>query len=151
MRRVILRLALLTACCGVPAFAQGTGCAEPRAACAFFDYYLSAFNARDWDAFRATLDDSITVMFDRPAPPQRMDGRRAVEAMFRRVFPPPGSAPAAASPIVPAHLKAQDFGDVVVVSFEFAGEDAVSRRTVVLHRTRDHWRVVHIHGSSGPP
>ena len=50
---------------------SATGCVTPREACAFFDAYLDAFNRRDWEAFRATFDDGITVMFDRPAPPER--------------------------------------------------------------------------------
>ena len=151
MRNVALCITLLIGSQCTPALAQEPRCVEPRDACAFFNQYLAAFNAREWEAFRATFDDSITVMFDRPAPPQRMDGRAAVEAMFRRVFPPIG-APSRQlpPPIVPAHLRAQDLGDVVVVSFEIIGDDAVSRRTVILHHGANGWRVVHIHGSSGP-
>jgi ketosteroid isomerase-like protein len=151
MRKVAGLIVLCITCFCTGAAAQEPACVEPRAACAFFDQYLAAFNARDWEAFRATFDDSITVMFDRPAPPQRVDGRQAVEAMFRRVFPPPGAPPSQLPPpVVPVHLRAQDYGDVVVVSFEIAGGNDVSRRTVILHRGSSGWKVVHIHGSSGP-
>ena len=151
MRKVAGFVVLCIACCCTGAAAQEPACVEPRAACDFFNRYLAAFNARDWEAFRATFDDGITVMFDRPAPPQRVDGRQAVEAMFRRVFPPSGAAPSQLPPpIVPAHLRAQDYGDVVVVSFEIAGGNDLSRRTVILHRGSNGWKVVHIHGSSGP-
>ena len=40
------------------------------------------------------------------------------------------------------------FGDVVVVSFQLAGTEAIGRRTLVLHRSASGWKVVHIHGSS---
>lgn len=151
MRKAAGVLVLCITCYCTPAAAQAPACVEPRTACTFFNQYLAAFNARDWEAFRATFDDSITVMFDRPAPPQRVDGRQAVEAMFRRVFPPPGVSPTPLPPpIVPVHLRAQDYGDVVVISFEIAGRNEVSRRSVVLHRDAHGWKVVHIHGSSGP-
>ena len=133
-----------------PATQSATGCVTPREACAFFDAYLDAFNRRDWEAFRATFDDGISVMFDTPAPPQRRDGRAAVEEFFLRVFPPPGQSRPLPPSIRPEALLAQDFGDVVVVSFHIRGGDELARRTVVLRRTAAGWRVVHIHASSGP-
>ena len=147
---MVVLAALLAALLAAPVRAQGANrCVTPREACAFFDGYLDAFNRRDWNAFRATLSDDITVMFDRPAPPERRDARVAVEEFFRRVFPPPGAPPGALPPPVkPDRLLAQDFGDVVVVSFHIQDPDDVGRRTVVLHRGAGGWRVVHIHGSS---
>ena len=128
---------------------QGSGCTVPRDACHFFDEYLAAFNRRDWAAFSATFDSTITVMFDRPAPPLRRDGRPAVEQMFRRVFPPPGQQPTRLPPpIVPEALLAQDFGDVVVISFHIRSEEQLARRTVVVRRGQTGWHVVHIHASS---
>ncbi len=140
--------ALTLALMGQTAVPQ-TGCASPADACRFFDAYLEAFNARDWNAFRATLADDVTVMFDDPAPAQRFDGRAAVEEMFSRVFPPAGTRPKQLPPpLRPTHLRAQDLGDTVVVSFELPDGDGIARRTVVLHRTEGAWRVVHIHASS---
>src|SRR5437899_4858764 len=134
MRRVATCVCLLLAGRFAASAAQ-TDCVTPRDARAFFNHYLTAFNTRDWDAFRSTFDDSITVMFDQPAPPQRVDGRAAVEAMFRRVFPPAGAAPQRLPPpIVPRNLRVQDFGEVVLVSFQIEGDEEVARRTVVLHR-----------------
>ena len=126
-----------------------TGCAIPRDACAFFDTFVSAFNQRDWSAFQATLAPEISVIFDRPGPPARQDGRAAVEAVFRQIFPE-GATPAALPPsqIRPLNLRTQDMGDVVLVAFELAAPGAVGRRTLVLQRTAVGWRVVHIHGSS---
>jgi len=148
MRVLLLAVLPLLVAAGPP-LQQATGCEAPRDACAFFDHYLSALNQRDWDAFRATFDDRITVMFDRPGPPERRDGRAAVEELFRRIFPPAGERPTQLPPAIrPDHLLAQDLGDVVVVSFHIRSVDEIARRTVVLHRTAKGWRVVHIHGSS---
>lgn len=94
-----------------PAAEPQTGFITPREACAFFDSYLSAFNRRDWDAFRATLADGITVMFDSSALPKRRDGKVAVEDAFLRVFPTPGKPlKQLPPPVMPAKLLAQDFG-----------------------------------------
>ena len=135
MRSLLLAvIALLAGPAGAHLPAQSsTGCVTPRDPCAFFDAYLAAFNHRDWDAFRATFDDSITVMFDRPAPPDRRDGRVAVEEFFRRVFPPPGQPGQLPPPVRPDHLLAQDLGDVVIVSFHIRAPGELARRTVVLH------------------
>ncbi len=148
MRAVALLVLVLVA--PSPLAAQhGSGCTVPREACRFFDAYLAAFNRRDWAAFSGTLDSTITVMFDRPASPLRRDGKAAVEEMFRRVFPPEGQQPIQLpKPIVPDALLAQDFGDVVVISFHIRSANELARRTVVLHRGRAGWSVVHIHASS---
>ena len=143
-------LILIAASASAPAEAQSaTGCTRPRVACALFDTYLAAFNHRDWNAFRATLSDDVTVMFDFPPQPERRDGRVAVEEFFRRVFPPEGTPPSQLPPPVqPDQLLAQDLGDALVVSFHIRTPEELGRRTVVLHKTAAGWRVVHIHGSS---
>jgi SnoaL-like domain len=128
---------------------EPTTCGEPRDACAFFDTFVSAFNRRDWPAFQATLDPDVSTIFDRPGPPRRQDGHVAVESIFRLIFP---DAPLAAGTVPfqihPQQLRAQAFGDVVVISFHLPDAGAVGRRTLVLHRTPAGWKVVHIHGSS---
>jgi ketosteroid isomerase-like protein len=124
-------------------------CTTPRAACAFLDRFIAAFNRRDWPAFKATLDPAVTVIFDRPGPPLRQDGHEAVEAVFKRIFPDSpvvGGAPP--SQIRPQQLRVQDYGDVVIVSFHLPDSTTVGRRTLVMRRTAGSWKVVHIHGSS---
>lgn len=146
----VLLLVLLALVVAPGQSAQGPpACEKPRDACALFDQFLSALNERDWNAFRATFDDQIAVIFDRPGPPERRNGRVAVEELFRRIFPPGGERPIQLPPAIrPYDLLAQDLDDTVVVSFHIRGADEIARRTVVLHRTAGGWRVVHIHASS---
>lgn len=151
-RRLALSIAFLavTAVRGLGAQST-TACTEPRDACAFFTTFVSAFNRRDWPAFQATLDPEVSVIFDRPGPPTRQDGHTAVEAVFHQIFPDAatgGGAPP--SQIRPLQLRTQNFGDVVVVTFQLAAPAEIGRRTLVLHRTAAGWKVVHIHGSSSP-
>jgi len=130
----------------------GDACTKPRDACAFFATFVSAFNRRDWPAFRATLDPNVSVIFDRPGPPLRQDGHDAVEMVFRRIFPDtPSVGGTPPSQIRPQQLRVQDFGNVVVVSFHLPDATGVGRRTLVLRRSAGRWKVVHIHGSSSGP
>lgn len=131
---------------------RGPDCDGPADLCAFFDRYLAAFNARDFEAFRATFADDITVFFDRPLPPQRA-GRDAVEAVFRRGFayshPPAGTPqPPLPPPLVPIELRLQLYGDIAVISFLIRSPGELARRTLVVRRQPGGWRVVHIHASS---
>lgn len=129
--------------------APGMACDARQDICAFLETYFDALDSRDWEAFRETLDDNITVMFDRPGPPERRDGREAVGALFRRIFPPTPPAKAdLPAPLNPEDLMVQDLGNSAVVSFHLRSEGEISRRTLVLQKKDGHWRVVHIHASS---
>lgn len=129
----------------------GATCVRPREACAAFDTFLGALNRREWPAFQATLSDSITVIVDAAEIAERQDSRAAAEAVFRQLFPADLRTPTnPPPPILPIGLRAQDFGDVVIVSFQIQNPGRLARRTIVLHRDKPGWRVVHIHGSSQP-
>ncbi len=147
-----LLLAVLALGTGFPKVAEAqASCSRPAEACAFFNTFLTALNHRDWPAFRQTLDDSISIFLEEPAPPQRFDERFAAESLFARIFPQPG-VPQSPLPqaLVPEHLPAQDFGSVVIVTFELSRPQARARRTVVLTRGQTGWHIVHIHGSALP-
>jgi hypothetical protein len=147
--RFLLIAALLILATSAASAQSPTRCVTPGDACAAFDAFLTAFNQRAWDAFRATLADDMTAILDTPVLPERRDGRVAVEEAFIRFFPPPGGYPTQPPPpIKPDNLLVQDLGEVVIVSFHLRAPDEVARRTVVLRRMMAGWCVVHIHGSS---
>ena len=128
-----------------------SSCIEPAAACAFFNTFLTALNKRDWPAFRETLDDSISIFLEDPAPGQRFDGRMPAESLFSRIFPPPGTSPVTLPPpIVPTHLRVQSFGDLAIITFEIVRPQSLARRTLIAHRGSNGWHMVHIHGSERP-
>lgn len=145
-------LGLLTLIATLPVSAQTpSACPGPKDVCQFFATFIAALNRRDWDAFRATLSDDITVIFDQPGPSERQEGRRAVESDFRSRFPPPGSTTTPLPPPVqPDSVMVQAYGDVAIVSFYLRTPARLGRRTLVFHRTSSGWSVVHIHGSSAP-
>ena len=128
-----------------------SSCIQPAEACAFFNTFLTALNKRDWPAFRATLDDSISVFLEDPAPGKRFDGRMPAESLFASIFPAPGTSPQSLPPaIVPTHLRIQSFGDVAIITFEILRPQTLARRTLVVHRGAHGWHMVHIHGSGRP-
>ena len=144
---VVLVLAIALPC---TAPAQSS-CIQPAETCAFFNTFLTALNKRDWPAFRATLDDSISIFLEDPAPGQRFDGRTPAESLFANIFPAPGTSPQSLPPaIVPTHLRIQSFGDVAIITFEILRPQILARRTLVVHRGAHGWHMVHIHGSARP-
>ena len=63
---------LLALAVGLPRTASAqSSCVQPAEACAFFTTFLTALNKRDWPAYRATLDDSISIFLEDPAPVHR--------------------------------------------------------------------------------
>ena len=148
--KVLVGLLVVSTAAASPVRAQSAAqCTTPPEACAFLVTFLAALNQRNWPAFRATLADDISVVFDSPALPGRRDGRAAVEEAFSRIFPPPDQpATQLPPPVQPENLLVQDYGDVAIISFQLTGPDGVARRTLVFHRSSIGWRVVHIHGSS---
>ena len=128
-------------------------CEGPAPVCALLLKFVTAFNARDFEAFRQTFADDISFFVDRPYPPKRVDGRAAAEGVFARGFAP--YAPSANSPrpplpppLIPSHLRVQALGDVAIITFEVMWPNELARRTLVAHRDGSDWRIVHIHGSS---
>ena len=141
---------LLALAVGLPRTASAqSSCVQPAEACAFFTTFLTALNKRDWPAYRATLDDSISIFLEDPAPAQRFDGRPAAESLFIQICPPAGTpASSLPAPIIPVHFRVQSFGDVAIFTFEIVRPQSLARRTLMARRGVNGWHMVHIHGSA---
>lgn len=151
-RVVCLLVAVVWTATASSGFAQ-TGdfpCSGPADVCGFVRHFITTLNNRVWDDFRACLADDVTVLFDRPAPPERQDGRDAVEALFRRAFAVGGTPTVTLSPLKPQNALVQPMGDAAVVSFLLLDGNIVGRRTLVLRRGQSGWQIIHIHASSAP-
>jgi hypothetical protein len=64
------------------------------------------------------------------------------EAVRRRHPEPPYMT------MIPVGTRVQFLGNVSVVTFHLKGEEAVSRRTLVLEKRSGMWLIVHLHASS---
>ena len=136
-----------------PGLAPTEPCVGPAPVCALLTRFITAFNARDFEAFRETFADDISFFVDRPFPPLRLDGRAAAENVFAAGFArygPQGKdpKPPLPPPLVPSHLRVQAFGDVAIITFEVVRPNEVARRTLVAQLQGSEWRIVHIHASS---
>lgn len=113
--------------------------------------FLTAFSERDFTRFVPFFSEDATMFFppSAAAPTGRVRGRNEIEQTFRAIFakyPPRASAPA--TPIRPLDLVVDEFGEVAVVTFHLGSETARQRRTLVLRRLGQDWKIVHLHGSA---
>ena len=113
--------------------------------------FLVAFSNRDFAVFIPYFSEDATVFFppSTAAPSGRVQGRSEIERTFKTIFeaypPRPGRPP---TPIAPQDLLIQELDGHAVVTFQLGSETARQRRTFVLRRIGDEWRIVHLHGSA---
>ena len=113
--------------------------------------FLVAFSNRDFAAFLPYFAEDATVFFppSTAAPLGRVQGRSEIERTFKTIFdayPPRTTRPPA--PITPQDLLIQQFDDHAIVTFELGSQTARQRRTFVLTRIGNQWKIVHLHGSA---
>ena len=113
--------------------------------------FLVAFSNRDFAAFVPYFSEDATVFFppSTAAPLGRVQGRSEIERTFKTIFdayPPRSTRPP--TPIAPQDLLIQDLDGHVVVTFQLGSDTARQRRTFVLRRVGEEWKIVHLHGSA---
>jgi ketosteroid isomerase-like protein len=111
--------------------------------------FIRAFDNLDWERFRGFFADDATVFYPRGVA-GRAHGRAEFEATFQQVFTqirgsrkqPPYMD------LQPHDLYIQRFGDTAIATFHLDDRPGVlNRRTIVLHRMGDRWKIVHLHAS----
>jgi ketosteroid isomerase-like protein len=113
--------------------------------------FLVAFSNRDFAVFVPYFSEDATVFFppSTAAPLGRVQGRSEIARTFKTIFdaypPRTGRQP---TPIAPQDLLIQELDGHAVVTFQLGSETARQRRTFVLKRTGDEWKIVHLHGSA---
>jgi ketosteroid isomerase-like protein len=113
--------------------------------------FLVAFSNRDFAVFVPYFSEDATVFFppSAAAPLGRVQGRTEIERTFKTIFdayPPRSNRPQ--TPLAPQDLLIQELDGNAVVTFELGSETARQRRTFVLKRVGDDWKIVHLHGSA---
>jgi ketosteroid isomerase-like protein len=115
--------------------------------------FLIAFNNLDWPAFRKCFAPDVTMFH--PAPPnvRRIDSAQEFEkawlGVFARIRKNSGRDTAPYMNLKPQDLKIQLLSkDIALVTFHFVDANVLSRRTVVLRRGVEGWKIVHIHASN---
>ena len=113
--------------------------------------FLVAFSNRDFAVFVPYFSEDATVFFppSTAAPLGRVQGRSEIERTFKTIFdayPPRSTRPPA--PIAPQDLLIQELDGHAVVTFQLGTDTARQRRTFVLRRVGEEWKIVHLHGSA---
>jgi ketosteroid isomerase-like protein len=113
--------------------------------------FLDAFNRLEWDRFRACFADDATLF---PVDAARRASGDAFDGVWRGTFKAIRSRSGRSTPpyqnLQPLDLAVQMAGDVAVVTFHLQVAGQLGRRTLVLRRDADGWRIIHIHASSRP-
>jgi hypothetical protein len=116
--------------------------------------FLRAFEDLDIQQFIACFADDATVFFPIPEPPERVNGKQAIQQRFERVFASIRSTARSGPPfqrLVPEDLSIQLMpGQTAVVSFHFRNEERIARRTLVLTNGNGQWLILHLHASNVP-
>ncbi|MXO86512.1 DUF4440 domain-containing protein [Altererythrobacter aurantiacus] len=142
--------ALMLATFALPASASSQSISAPSAEAAAAEF-VSAFNALDRTRFDPLFADDVTVFF--PSAPfdiQRVEGKPAVLAWFGKFFDAMRERTGNLN-IEPADLKVHDYDTIAVVTFHLKAGDNLGRRTLILHREGNGWKIVHLHASAEPP
>jgi ketosteroid isomerase-like protein len=134
---IVAAIAFLTVLCPWACASETSNKIDDRAAIeAFTREFLRAFENLDMKQFIACFADDTTVFFPMPEPPERVQGKQAIQQRFERVFASIRSTAKTGPPfhhLVPEDLSIQLIpGHTAVVSFHLRNEERIGRRTLVL-------------------
>jgi ketosteroid isomerase-like protein len=118
----------------------------PNAAASAF---VDAFRAMDQARFDDFFASDVTMFFpDGAFPVGRVEGREAVLSAFHSFFARVKERGRTTLNITPLDQRVDQYGDVAVVTFWLDSGGAVGRRSVILRKIQDDWRIAHFHAST---
>jgi ketosteroid isomerase-like protein len=151
---VVLAIALLTMASPLARATEVDESLDRAAIEEFTRWFLCAFEDLDIDQFITCFADNATVFFPMPEPPERVEGKQAIQRRFERVFASIRSTAKSGPPfhhLVPEDLAIQLMpGRTAIVSFHLRNSERIARRTLVLTSTNGRWLILHLHASNVP-
>ncbi len=112
---------------------------------ATLDAFVGGLRALDWARMRDAFAADAHVFFPFDDAPCRVEGIAAIEAVFRAFFAT--RAAARSLDVEPLDVTMHVIGDAALVTFHLDRPGAVGRRTLVLRRDAQRWRIAHLHAS----
>jgi ketosteroid isomerase-like protein len=120
---------------------------------AFLQKFLTSFDTLDWPAFLECFGDSATVFHPGAPNLRRTDSRAQFEkawlGVFKRIKKASGRTAPPYMELKPEDLQIENLAaDVALVTFHLTDGNVLSRRTLVLKKYPNGWKIVHIHASN---
>jgi ketosteroid isomerase-like protein len=112
--------------------------------------FLDAFTNLEWQKFSAYFAEEATAFFPPSSRfPFRANTKTEIETIFRKVFDNARKQKANAPylDIQPKEMKIQLLGAVAIVTFLLDDPEFLGRRTLVLKKGVNDWKIVHLHAS----
>ena len=139
--------------CQIPALSQRPGRSEDVTIERALTGFLDAFNNLDWPAFRAHFSDTPSIFHPVPILARRIDSSSEFEkawlAVFERIKKSSGRVTPPYMTLSPQDLRIDRLSDdVALVTFHLVDNKVLSRRTLVLKKYGDDWKIVHLHASN---
>lgn len=112
--------------------------------------FVTAFNNFDWTTFRASFTDDATIFYPFWDQARRIQGRPEIENVWLTIFPEfVDTKNKRKLQIDPKDINIQLYQQTAIVTFHLGnGEDGLSRRTLVMVKENDIWKIAHLHASS---
>ena len=111
--------------------------------------FIHAFDNLDWESFRLAFSDDATVFYPRGFP-ELANGRAEFEKRFKVVFDQirDGKTGAPYMDVQPRDVEIQLFGNIAITTFHLDDRAGfLNRRTIILNKTKEGWKIVHLHAS----
>lgn len=111
--------------------------------------FVAAFNQFKWEAFRSSFTKDATMFHPVWEQGKRRVGKQEIEATWIEVFPEfIDSSNTATLKISPKDLHIQIYGNTAIVTFHLGdGITRLSRRTLVMVKQKNDWKIAHLHAS----
>ena len=111
------------------------------------DSFLAAFARMDLDAMIVCFDADATSFFPTEHHAERLAGRDAIRAGFARVIERARVRGLDRIDLPVSDVQTRNWGDAALVTCHLR-DARLGRRSFVLRRDGDAWRIIHLHASN---
>jgi ketosteroid isomerase-like protein len=114
------------------------------------DNFLIAFNSLEWEPFIKSFADDATIFFPEWEQARRVSGIKEIAQTWVDIFPEfKDSTSTLTLGISPRDIKIQLYEETAIVTFHLGkGEKFLSRRTLVMLKIKEKWKIAHLHAST---
>ncbi len=112
--------------------------------------FVTAFNNFDWTTFQESFTDDATIFYPFWKQAKRVKGRNKIDNVWTTIFPEfVDSENTRKLQISPKDINIQIYQKTAIVTFHLgSGENKLSRRTLVMVKEKEKWKIAHLHASN---